>query len=155
MLLVKRPQKRARTVTRYYLWLDGRAWRLTHNLHTGIVSGEIRFPNFANTYQRLMRVSTSQIGQRRTVQVQASTYLFDKDGRLDLVDQANAAQDIAGVERQNNVMDVKRILAGRRWQLKHHWEPPNEAILQVEADILPEKRTGDFKAAPIWRLELP
>src|SRR6185312_11638051 len=115
-------------------------------------SGEIRFPMLANTHQRLMGVTASRLGHRRTVEVRASTYSFDKDGRLDLLDQANAAQDIAGAShRQGNVVDARNLLAGRRWQSEHDWVPPQDAIRQVEADMLPEKRTSEFKPAPILR----
>jgi hypothetical protein len=141
-----------RVVRRHYLWLDGQVWRLTNNLHTGLVAGEIRFPNFANTRQRLLAVTASGAMHRRRLDVQSSTYAFDKDGRFDVADQADAVQDITGVNRsQNNVMDVRRVLGARRWVREHHWELPLNAIRQVEADLWPEKRRADFKAAPILR----
>jgi hypothetical protein len=125
---VRRPRKKLRTIRRYYAWIDGQAWRLTHDLHTKFVAGEISLTRFANKHLRIIGIMAARrVGREPILQVTGSTYILDDKGNLDLSDQVEAVQDI------------------------HNWDPPPAAVRQVEADIFPETRTGDFKSAPVLK----
>ncbi len=155
---MRRPQNnKLRTLRRHYAWIDGQVWRIQHDLHTKLVAGEVRLPQFANTNLRIVAVMAARRpGRDPIIQVNGSTYKFDQDGELDFSDQADAAQDILGSEKiQENVIDVQMLLRGRRWRDTHQWKPSASALLQIEADIFPEKRRDGLGAAPTLNPKTP
>jgi hypothetical protein len=135
---------------RYYLWADDQAYRIPNKLHSMLLDGEVRLLRYAETAQRIIEASINRrVGKLPQVKLRYTTYVFDKDGFFDLVDQADAVQGTFGSKTSGNIVDVRDVLAGRRWNEAHHWNAPQSAVEQVIADIQPEKRMENYKPLPV------
>jgi hypothetical protein len=140
---------------RYYLWADDQAYRIPHRLHSKLLEGKVRLLRCAGTAQGIIEATIVNRGAAHPPQIelQYTTYVFDKDGWFDLGDQANAIQGTLGSKVSGNVVDVQNVLAGRRWTASHQWTAPQAAVEQVVRDILSEKRSKNYKPLPILRVE--
>src|SRR5712671_108138 len=140
---------------RYYLWADDQAYRIPHRFHSKLLDGEVRLLRCAGTAQRIIEAAIVNRGAAHPphIELRYTTYVFDKDGCLDLDDQANAFQGTLGSKVSGNVVDVQDVLAGRRWTTSHQWTAPQAAVEQVVMDILSEKGSENYKPLPILRVE--
>lgn len=140
---------------RYYLWTADQAYRIPHRLHSKILDGEARLLRYAGTAQRIIEATIVTVGSGRPprVKLRFTTYVFDKDGCFDLGDQANAIQSILGAKKSGNVVDVRDVLAGRRWAIAHQWTASPDAVEMVLADIGPRQTAVPPESLPILEVD--
>jgi len=80
------------TSLRYYLWADDGHWRITHRLHSELVSGKVVLRQYAGTKQKIVEVFIHKVrGSQKIVEARGGVYSFDARGRLDVASQAEAA----------------------------------------------------------------
>ncbi len=126
---------------RYYLWNGEQAFRITHRLHSLLLDGEVGLPEFAGTAQRIIEaIVVRQLSRAPRAEIRGSTYVFDEEGKVDLSAQVNAVQGLFGPSVTGNSVDLRGVLAQRRWTGTHRWRPPPAALNQVLPDVLPRPK---------------
>src|SRR5437660_10529485 len=100
-----------RFLIRYYLWSGDQAFRITNRVHSKLLDGEARLPQFAGTAQRIIEaIVARQTSHQPQAEIRGSTYVFDEEGKIDLSDQVNATQGLSGPSVSGNVVDLKGVI---------------------------------------------
>src|SRR3954468_8319163 len=103
---MSRKASRRSFALRHYLWLDGQAYRIPRQLHSLLLDGEARLPQFAGTTQRIIEAVILREGVHAPrIELRCGTYVFDPKGRVDLSDQLEAISGLVGAQRSGNVVD--------------------------------------------------
>jgi len=125
---------------RYYFW-DGRALsRVTHRLHSALLSGEMALPQYANSSQKMVEVLIWRgRGRARKIEARGTICFFNSKGSIDLREAAEAAaiavEGSKPKRRSKNVLDIGPVIRSRRWSREHIWKPPAMLLRTIVADI--------------------
>jgi hypothetical protein len=138
------PRSPRRLSLRYYLW-DGRTLsRVSHRLHSALLSGEIALPQYANSKQKIVEVMIwRDPGRARKIEARGTICFFNSKGYIDLREPVEAAAIAVEASkpkrRDENVFDIGPVIRSRRWSREHTWKPSPmllQTLLQkIMADI--------------------
>jgi hypothetical protein len=104
------------------------------------VTGKVRLPQYANTKQNIVELFFEKTRQHHTIlAVRGTTYAFDREGKLDLPDQADAITAVlARPSIRENIIDLQNLIQSRKWVSDHSWAPPQNLISELEKDLSAE-----------------
>ena len=132
------PKEASQRYFRYYLFAEGKLWKIPAKLHTALVKAELKLPKFASSQQKILEVEISKIPTVRVIDMRGTVYSFDSAGRLELSAQAEAA----GLEIQGStpvkttgVVDIGPLLRDRHWQRTRTWAPTDVIKTLVKTNI--------------------
>lgn len=134
------PRRPRRLSLRYYLW-DGQALsRVPHRLHSGVLSGDLALPQYANSKQKVVEVLIWRgPGRARKIEARGTISFFNSKGCIDLREATEAiAIAVEGSKpkrRSGNVLDIGPVIRSRRWSREHIWKPPPMLLRIIVADI--------------------
>ena len=142
---------------RYYLWAGGQAWRISNRLITDLVERKARFPQYANTIQRIIELSVEQQLERILIRaINGTAFAFDREGALNLSDQADALGAIFSMPvAEDNVLDIQGVIRGRQWLSEHTWQPGPELMRILEADLRAEQQKTRKERLPSLKSAKP
>jgi hypothetical protein len=131
---------RSVTSLRYYLWAKDGPWRITHQLHSDLVSGKVALRQYAGTKQKIVEVFIRKVrGRPVIVEARGTFYCFDARGRLDVSSQAEAAAIAVDGSKaravQDNVFDIGPAVRHHRWTDEHIWKPSTSVLREISADL--------------------
>ena len=137
------PSRRQGFIVRYYLQSGDQTWRISNRMMSELVERKARLPQFSDSIQKLVEISAeARAGHLAVKGVKGTALAFDRDGALDLSDQADAMGAIlAQPALRGNVTDIQAVLQSRRWLSAHVWEPPPALVEMLKADLRTESKT--------------
>ena len=128
MATIPFPRRPRRLSLRYYLW-DGHALsRVTHRLHSALLSGDTALPQYANSKQKVVEVLIWRgPGQARKIEARGTISFFNSKGCIDLREATEAAaiavEGSKPKRRNENVVDLGPVIRSKRWSREHTWKP--------------------------------
>jgi hypothetical protein len=114
-------------------------WKIPNRLHRELVSGLVKLPQYAGSIQRILEITSRQVGQSvRTLNYRATSYKFNPDGTLDRSDQVDAVGLAIGAAspQKGTIHDIVPTLKKRRWKSEHSWKPQPEVLQTVYDDVM-------------------
>lgn len=140
MATIPFPRRPRRLSLRYYLWDGSALSRLTHRLHSALLSGDTALPQYANSKQKVVEVLIWQgPGRARKIEVRGTICFFNSKGYIDLREPAEAAaialEGSKPKRRSKNVLDIGPVIRSRRWSREHTWKPAPMLLQMIIADI--------------------
>jgi hypothetical protein len=83
MSVVRFKRARPRRSIRYYLCTDEGAFKVTLRLFRGLISGEIKLPQFANSLQHFVEALIEKdTKKRKTISTRSTSTRFDSHGKV-------------------------------------------------------------------------
>ena len=145
MAVVPFKRARSRRSIRYYLCTDEGPFRVPLRLFRGLVSGETRLPQFANSLQHVVEalIETDRKGGKKT-RTRSTSTRFDAEGKVDLLQAAEiVAVLLEGSQSKriaDNVLDIGPTIRARRSERETLWRAPPSILRLVRADIEGKKK---------------
>jgi hypothetical protein len=145
MAVVQLKRARPRRSIRYYLCTDEGPFRVPLHLFGGLVSGETRLPQFANSLQHVVEalIETDPKGGKK-IRTRSTSTRFNAEGKVDL---SQAAEIVAvlfeGPQSKrvaDNVLDIGPTIRARRSERETSWRAPSTILRLIRADIEGKKR---------------
>lgn len=127
---------------RYYVCANGHLrWRLPKRVHSQLLDGDLRLPEFAGQNIDILEVFSDK--NNELVEARGTRGHFDEQGKLDTIRRSvNVIGDVMQIGRfKNGVVDLQPRIRLRRRQIEDLWQP-NEALKdQVRADLATGRRS--------------
>jgi hypothetical protein len=148
MAVVRFKRARARRSIRYYLCTAEGTFRVPLRLFRGLVSGEIRVPQFANSLQYFVEVLVEEVNKRKTINARSTSTRFDAHGKVDLHHVVEAIAVLAEGSQPKHVfekvLDVGPTIRARRLEREAAWRAPSSVLRLIRADIEGKKKLPTF-----------
>jgi hypothetical protein len=150
---VVRFKKRARRrlSIRYYLCTDGGPVRVPLHLFRGLVTGEARLPQLANSLQHVVEalIESDNKGDKK-IRTRSTKTRFDAEGKVDL----HQAAEIVAVLLEgsvpkritDNVLDIGPTIRAHRSERETMWRAPSSVLRLIRADIEGKKKLPTLSA---------
>jgi hypothetical protein len=145
MSVVRLKRARRRLSIRYYICTDEGPVRVPLHLFRGLVSGEARLPQLANSLQHVVEASieTDPKGGKR-IRTRSTSTRFDAEGKVDLRQPAEiVAVLLEGSQPKHvadNVLDIGPTIRSRRSERETSWRAPSSVLRLIRADIEGKKK---------------
>jgi hypothetical protein len=141
--------KRTRRRLRYYLCTDEGPFRVPLRLFRGLVSGEIRLPQFANSLQHFVEALVeADVKKGKTINTRSTSTRFDAQGKVDLRHAIEAIAVLAEGSQPKRVaekvLDVGPTIRARRLEREAAWRAPSSVLRLIRADIEGKEKLPTF-----------
>jgi hypothetical protein len=149
MTVVRFKRARRRLSIRYYVCTDEGPFRIQLHLFRGLVSGEIRLSQFANSLQHLVEALVEEdVKKGKTINTRSISIRFDAHGKVDLRHVAEAIAVLAEGSQPKRVaekvLDVGSTIRARRLERESAWRAPLSVLRLIRADIEGKKKLPTF-----------
>jgi hypothetical protein len=150
LAVVRLKRKRRRLSLRHYICTEVGPYRVTSRLARELAHREVAAPQFANSVQRMVEVFVETVaGEIKDIQIRPTHARFDREGKADLHDAAEAmAVIIDALEPTKvgkNVFDVTGKLRAIRRERETQWRIDQPLKKAIMADI-----RGEAKLPLFW-----
>ena len=149
MSVVRLKKARRRLSIRYYLCTDEGPFRVPLRLFRGLVSGEIRLPQLANSLQHFVEALVEEdVKKGKTINTRSTSTRFDAYGKVDLRHAVEAIAVLAEGSQPKHlaekVLDVGPTIRARRLEREAAWRAPSSVLRLIRADIEGKKKLLTF-----------
>jgi hypothetical protein len=145
MAVISFKRARRRRSIRYYLCTDEGPFRVPLHVFRGLVSGDARLPQLANSLQHVVEalIEADAKGGKR-IKTRSTSTRFDAEGKIDL----NQAAEIVGVLVEgsqpkritDNILDIGPTIRARRSEHEAKWRASSSTLRLIRADVEGKKK---------------
>ncbi len=151
MSVVRFKRPRRRLSIRYYLCTEEGPVRVPLRLFRGLVSGEARLPQLANSLQYIVEalIETNPTGGKK-IRTRSTATRFDAEGKVDLRQAAEIVAVLLGGSQPkrvaDNVLDIGPTIRARRSERDITWHAPSSVLRLIRANIESRKKLPTLSA---------